>query len=183
MINNQTTNFTILSRIWNHDFYITQKSNFCTAGHKYLNKRRVFCCGKHIFQTGFYSQLKQFSSWLWSNVDVISLRLRWLYYRSEDYKKINGGTLLGEVDWRKEKETKEILPIYLSSRSSARCLLRWALRILFPNSYDFPEFVQILIRDTNVMRLTLFKQAFSSCPLRKTEDKNGELSKMEGCVL
>jgi len=60
IIMNQTTNFTILSRIWNHDFYITQKSNFCTAGHKYLNKRVL---RKNIFfQTGFYSQLKQFSS-------------------------------------------------------------------------------------------------------------------------
>ena len=122
----------------------------------------------------------------WSNVDVISLRLRWLYYRSDwQDTKIKGRTLL--IDWLKKlkkikKETKEILPIYLSSRSSARCLLRWALRILLPNSYDFPErdsFYKIWIR-RDYETLTLFKQAFSSCPLRKTEDENSELSKMEG---
>ena len=60
-IMNQTTNFTILIRIWNHDFYITQKSNFCTAGHKYLNKMGLFLRKNIFLQTGFYSQLKQFS--------------------------------------------------------------------------------------------------------------------------
>ena len=147
---NQTTNFTILSRIWNHDFYITQKSNFCTAGHKYLNKRVL---RKNIFfQTGFYSQLKQFSStfeailmWFPSGFVGCTTDLTMTKF------------IIGRDWWkkmkRKEKETKEILPIYLSSRSSARCLLRWALRILLPNSYDFPAtwmfvFVKIWKRDS-----------------------------------
>ena len=52
-ITNQTTNFTILIRIWNHDFYITQKSNFCTAGHKYLNKMGLFCGKTYFFKQVF----------------------------------------------------------------------------------------------------------------------------------
>ena len=137
IIMNQTTNFTILSRIWNHDFYITQKSNFCTAGHKYLNKRvlRKNIFFKQVFilnSSGSPRRLKQF----WCDFPQASLVVLpiWQWQNA----KIKGGTLLRNIDEDKRKETKEILPIYLSSRSSARCLLRWALRILLPNSYDFP---------------------------------------------
>jgi len=55
----------------------------------------------------------------------------------------------------------------LSSRSSARMLVKMALRNLFPNSYDFP----------------FSSKLFLLVHVRKTEDTNGELSKMEGCVL
>ena len=147
---NQTTNFTILSRIWNHDFYITQKSNFCT-GSQILEQKGVL--RKNIFlQTGFYSQLKQFS---------LTFEAMLMWFPSGFVGCTTDLTMTKFIigrDWwkkmkRKEKETKEILPIYLSSRSSARCLLRWALRILLPNSYDFPAtwmfvFVKIWMRDS-----------------------------------
>ena len=107
---------------------------------------------KHISSNRFLFSTQAVLLDFWSNVDVISLRLRWLYYRSDD-DKIYYWERLMEEDEEKRKETKEILPIYLSSRSSARCLLRWALRILLPNSYDFPAtwifvFVNIWMRDS-----------------------------------
>ena len=124
MINNQTTNFTILSRIWNHDFYITQKSNFCTAGHKYLNKRVL---RKNIFfQTGFYSQLKQFSStfeailmWFPSGFVGCTTDLNRKYLRETSF--------FCKRSYLKGKErTKEFLPRFtLVPVVQLRCLLRW----------------------------------------------------------
>ena len=107
-IMNQTTNFTILIRIWNHDFYITQKSNFCTAGHKYLNKMGLFC-GKHISSNRFLFSTQAVLLDFWSNVDVISLRLRWLYYRSDWQNAwIKRGTSLIEKYEENKKKQKRL---------------------------------------------------------------------------
>ena len=107
IIMNQTTNFTILSRIWNHDFYITQKSNFCTAGHKYLNKRvlRKNIFFKQVFilnSSGSPRRLKQF----WCDFPQASLVVLPIWQNT----KVNRETIIinGKLNRIKKKQTKKI---------------------------------------------------------------------------
>ena len=58
-----------------------------------------------------------------------------------------------------------------------------ALRNLFPNSYDFPAISSVRRWNVHDWRSPFSSKLFLLVHVRKTEDTNGELSKMEGCVL
>ena len=58
-----------------------------------------------------------------------------------------------------------------------------ALRNLFPNSYDFPAITSVKRWNVYDWRSPFSSKLFLLVQVRKTEDTNGELSKMEGCVL
>ena len=81
--------------------------------------------------------------------------------------KVNRETIIinGKLNRIKKKKNEKDLPIYLSSRSSARCLLSGLFVFYSLTAMIFLREILFQIYQ-DMVQPTLFKQAFSSCPLR-----------------
>ena len=125
-------------------------------------------CGKTYFfkqvfilnSSGSPRRLKQF----WCDFPQASLVVLPIWQNT----KVNRETIIinGKLNRIKKKKNEKDLPIYLSSRSSARCLLSGLFVFYSLTAMIFLREILFQIYQ-DMVQPTLFKQAFSSCPLRK----------------